>query len=237
MDEKLPTRLTIISSESVRKSSKTRTIYTCLCSCGKTVKVDKYHFLHKKTRSCGCLRQELFRSRTTKHGLCTNRYFHLWRGMMDRCYNDKNKRFHRYGARGILVEEIWHEKSEFIKWCEKQNPEKGLTLEREDNNANYGPKNCKFATHHEQNRNLSSNVLIEYVGKIYVLQDFLEQFSSVTRNTFMYRLSLPEKFTPIEAARIPVNEFYLARKLKREGTFELETFLAGKTLKWKIQNQ
>lgn len=77
--------------------------------------------------------------------------------MHDRCYRAEHKSYINYGGRGISVDYEWHRKNpsgckNFLDWYEK-NYKSGLLIDRIDNDGNYGPDNCRFATREEQMAN------------------------------------------------------------------------------------
>lgn len=76
-----------------------------------------------------------------------------WRAMRERCTNPKNKYFKNYGGRGITVCDRWHIFEHFLADMGERPP--GLTLDRKDNDGNYEPGNCRWATPSEQNKNES----------------------------------------------------------------------------------
>jgi hypothetical protein len=81
------------------------------------------------------------------HGASKHRLYHVWQGMLQRCYNKNCKGYPEWGGRGITVCDAWRKDIwVFIAWAEKKEYRPGLTLDRRDNDGNYTPRNCRFTT-------------------------------------------------------------------------------------------
>ena len=91
------------------------------------------------------------------HGLSNTRIFAIWKGMKRRCYSLNDVNYHNYGRGGICICDEWLNKesgfTNFYKWAMANDYADNLSLDREDNNGNYTPENCRWTTRTIQNRN------------------------------------------------------------------------------------
>jgi hypothetical protein len=133
----------------------------CTCDCGKVGHVSRFDQLRNgEAQSCGCLQHE----RTTKHGFWAHPLYHVWRNMMKRCHDPRNKAWEHYGKRGITVCQSWRDIRNFIADMGPSYQE-GLQIDRIDTNGDYEPPNCRWATRKEQGRNKRNNVILEHNGE------------------------------------------------------------------------
>ena len=92
--------------------------------------------------------------RHKKHGMSNTRIYQIWADMKDRCFNENNKFYKRYGGRGITVCDEWsHDFQTFYDWAISNGYSDNLTIDRKDNDGNYEPSNCRWSTQHEQSMN------------------------------------------------------------------------------------
>ena len=89
-----------------------------------------------------------------KHGFRYHKLYNVWRNMKARCYNSNADRYQDYGGRGIRVFIRWrYSVKAFYNWSIKNGWEEGLEIDREDNDGNYHPNNCRFVTSKVNNNN------------------------------------------------------------------------------------
>ena len=142
-----------------------RKAWICMCDCGKEHLVRESHLIAGDCTSCGCRAKEIGRSRR-KHGhaVAETKIYKVWTGMLQRCRNQGHKQYGYYGGRGISVCDQW---INFVGFLRDMGPswEEGLSLDRINNDGNYEPSNCRWATKKQQSRNTRSNRLIEINGK------------------------------------------------------------------------
>lgn len=140
-----------------------RKLWVCTCDCGNKKMVRTHNLTSGRVKSCGCLKHDAYH---TTHGLSNTRLFRIWGGMKTRCTNPNVDSYKNYGGRGISVCEEWSRDFEnFYIWAMANGYSDSLTLDRIDNNGNYEPSNCRWATYREQRLNNRSVKLLTFNGK------------------------------------------------------------------------
>jgi len=148
-------RLTVISKAG---TSSTGITYNCKCTCGKVKIIRGSSLRNGSTTSCGCFARENMSKIQTIHGGTNKgkpeRLYNIWDKMKQRCYNSKHTHYNRYGGRGITICKSWRiNYSRFKKWALINGYSNALTINRINNDKNYTPSNCNWATQREQAQN------------------------------------------------------------------------------------
>ena len=159
-----------------------------MCDCGKVAHVSYANLASGGSRSCGCLRVEVSSTLTKTHGLSKTPTYRIWRAMKQRCYRLADVGYVNYGGRGITVCERWvHSYENFLADMGERPTEKGVkfSIERNDNNGNYEPGNCRWATFGEQRRNCRTTHWLEFNGE----KKSIAEWSEITRisSSLIYR--------------------------------------------------
>jgi hypothetical protein len=135
-----------------------RYFWRAQCDCGDQAVVDSAN-LNKGTRSCGCVTL----ARITKHGLYMSSEYRTWASMKMRCLNPKTLGYARYGGRGIKICDRWLDFTKFIADMGRK-PSLRHSLDRINNDGDYEPSNCRWATPKEQAFNRGNNRLVTAFG-------------------------------------------------------------------------
>lgn len=164
-----------------------------ICECGTESEAWTPNLKHNKSASCGCLSQEInsrpnpaMSVRLTTHGQSKTPIYKVWASMIARCTNATNPAYGNYGGRGILVCERWLMFENFIADM-GQRPSDKHSIDRIDNNGNYEPKNCRWATKKEQCNNTRSNRVLVLDGKAKTMTQWAEELG-LSRETIRGRL-------------------------------------------------
>lgn len=141
--------------------------WLCDCSCGKTcVPVRGMCLRNGHTASCGCLQREDLGLRRRALGNVARTYpaeYQAWLSMRRRCEDPKHRSYSRYGGRGIRVCSEWGSFKTFLRDMGRR--PSGLSLERQNNNGDYTPGNCVWASARTQARNRSNNINLTFRGR------------------------------------------------------------------------
>lgn len=157
-----------------------KTYYNCQCDCGKIKSVRSDSLIAGAIQSCGCMKREQDRKNLTanhKHKMSHTRIYECWQHMKRRCYCPQDKRYDRYGGRGITVCDEWRDDfNAFYKWALENGYSEDLTIDRIDNNKGYSPDNCRWADTTTQNRNRSCTIKITIGNSTRNLSEWCEIF-------------------------------------------------------------
>lgn len=127
-------------------------MFLCQCDCGIFRTVALKLLRNKFFKSCGCVTKH-----HSTHGLARGNKHYLykvWRNVKSRCYNKNVPEYKYYGARGIVMCDAWlNDAKSFYDWAMSHGFKEGLELDRERNNGNYTPDNCRFVTRTVNTRN------------------------------------------------------------------------------------
>lgn len=161
-------RLTAFAYGISEQSDCIRKTVICWCDCGRTKKTLVKYFKSGSVTNCG---QSACKRGNYKHGFAKENIkrhplYTVWNGMKSRCYSMGDTRYHRYGGRGIIICEIWlNDFNLFFNWAISNGWNRGLQIDRIDNDGNYEPHNCRFVTLQKNAENKSNSIKINYMGK------------------------------------------------------------------------
>ncbi len=174
--------------------------WKCQCECGTIGIVGTNDLVSGNSRSCGCLKNELASAKASRHKLSHSKVHDCWCAIRQRCENRNHKRFHKYGARGISVCPRWHVFENFLE--DMGHPaSSAMSIDRIDNNGNYEPANCRWATPEQQARNKTAARKLTIDGEERSIHDWAD-ITGVKFATIWRRIRLG--WTPERAVLQPV---------------------------------
>lgn len=150
-----------------------RTRWNCICDCGVTKSVLEANLKIGDSKSCGCLQIEKLINRSSTHGMRKTPEYIAWCSLIQRATNANIKFAKDYSLRGITVCERWLSFENFFADIGMR-PSPDHSIDRINNDGNYEPGNCRWATRKEQNRNTRGNVLITHNGETHCLSEWAE---------------------------------------------------------------
>lgn len=156
------------------KTSSAGALWVCNCDCGGSTITTSLKLRSGHTSSCGCMRKAASQSLVTHGQSNKTKTYRTWKEMRQRCMNPNSDKWKWYGGRGIKICDRWSDYAMFLEDMGER-PE-GKTIDRIDNDGDYEPNNCHWATQLEQTRKQSKNTLNE----ITVIQLRIDRASGMT---------------------------------------------------------
>lgn len=160
-------RLTVKYDTGRRTSSRGKIVH-CVCACGNEIDKDLHSLRTGHTKSCGCLWVES----VTKHGHYGTPEYTIWAGMIQRCTNIEGVSERNYVGRGIEVCDRWLNSFENFLADMGLRPGVEYSLDRTDNDGNYEPSNCRWATRKEQLNNRRNTIFVGYNNELLSLKQY-----------------------------------------------------------------
>jgi hypothetical protein len=177
-------RLTVIA---LHHRDARKAYWECKCDCGKTTIVRNCALTSGNTKSCGCLNDELRLDRNYTHGLSDCVEYRAWSYMKTRCCNTDIKSAPRYSGRGIKICDRWLDSFENFYEDMGKKPSPKHSLDRINNDGDYEPSNCRWATWEEQANNNSNNVKFVIDGETITRANLCKKYG-INYSAFRHRI-------------------------------------------------
>jgi hypothetical protein len=158
-------------------------VWKCKCDCGNIRIVSGTALRLGRASSCGCLT----RAHKMRHGHRNTITYASWIAMKARCNRPSHMHYSSYGGRGIVICERWLQFENFLADMGPR-PSRKHSLDRIDNDGNYEPGNCRWATAYEQGANTRQNRLITFRGTTMCLKNWARTVG-IKENLLRYRIS------------------------------------------------
>ena len=170
-----------------------KTLAVCKCECGGEKTTQYTNLKIGKTVSCGCVNNESRHSKENKcrtHGMTNTKIYHVWQGIIGRCYYEKNPSYRNYGGRGIKICAEWIAPEigfkNFYKWAIEngyndavdKNGRALYSIDRIDVNGDYAPANCRWVTQEVQSYNIYYDI-IQIGGNLWMGKKCLQCYTTI----------------------------------------------------------
>jgi hypothetical protein len=169
--------------------------WLCRCDCGNEKIVASSYLFKGHTKSCGCYsfrwKENIIRHNSQEH----RKLFAVYRNIIKRCYDKNFKQYKDYGGRGIIMCDEWLKNFEkFYSWAINNGYRKELSIDRINNDGNYEPNNCRWATIKEQSFNKRNTIILEYNNEKHTAKEW----SKIIGISYSALLNRVKKKMPLE---------------------------------------
>jgi hypothetical protein len=172
-----------------------RVVWICQCDCGNLKRATGHELSAGDTTSCGCFHREVVGRQRRTHARSRTPTYRSWQAAKSRCEDPKNEKFAAYGGRGIKMCERWRESFAAFLADMGERPA-GMTIDRVDNDGDYEPQNCRWATPRTQLVNRPGFRLYDWRGRRMTSTEVAE-VERIPASSLRARLKLRE---PIDQA-------------------------------------
>lgn len=165
----------LVVARYVGRNASKRSMWLCQCDCGNQTISAAGSLLRGDSKSCGCYAAERTTQTHVTHGMSKTPEFRVWTNMRSRCFCKSTPNYRYYGGRGISVCERWAQSFEAFIEDMGLRPGNDYELDRIDNDGNYCPENCRWATRTVQQRNRRQNRVLEFRGERLCVTEWAEK--------------------------------------------------------------
>lgn len=159
--------------------------WLCECKCGNKIIVLGGNLKRGNTQSCGCKRKKQSRINgknnekyvQIKQNTLYKKLYTTWIGIRRRCKSKKSSKYKDYGGRGIDICKQWDNFENFFEWSINNGVKSNLSIDRIDNNGNYEPNNCRWATSKIQQRNRRNSHIVKFKSNTYCITELAEKYN------------------------------------------------------------
>ena len=197
--------------------------WECRCKCRKTRIIKENDLKSGCITFCRCKTAKNLQSRYDMHGKSSWPECKVWRGMKSRCNDKDNPNFVYYGGRGISVCKSWQKSFENFINDMGRRPSSDYSIDRIDNDGNYEPNNCRWATTAEQVNNRRNSRILAFDGKSLNVM----QWSEITKTSYASIIERLNADWPIEQVLFASPEAY---KIYQDSIneFKIDNSMIGK---------
>ena len=187
--------------------------WLCKCKCGTERSVLAYNLSSGKSKSCGCGQRNAASKANRSHGGSGTRLYRIYKGMKQRCYNQKNHAYHYYGGKGVAICDDW--KSDFLKfkkWALESGYNKNMTIDRLNPNGNYSPENCRWVNMQKQQNNKLNSAFVTIGDEKKTIAEWAElnKTNKQTLYSKFYRL-----FEQLKVEVVDVTEIHIKLNVEK----------------------